>query len=126
MAAAAAATSPASSGAITSPASSERWQAEVSDIMNQLRADEYQHLDLDFVDAACACRYVEAQRGDRAKALKGILATAQWRVDTIPKPLGCEACRNDRTLHCFELIGHDADDRPIIYGCPARATKASA
>ena len=45
MAAAAAAASPASSGAIASPASSERWQAEVSDIMNQLRADEYQHLE---------------------------------------------------------------------------------
>ncbi len=104
-----------------------KWQSEIEDIRLQLPEHKTKHElplhALDFADDSCLQRYVEAHRGDTSKALKGILATAAWRQDTVPKPLGCSVCSQERTNHCFELVGHDKFDRPIIYGCPARASR---
>ena len=101
------------------------WQVQVEEVQKSLQSSQNTNRDLKFADEACIRRYVQAQRGDTKKALKGIVSTAEWRIETIPKPLGCSVCKADSSIHCFELIGHDQYDRPVIYGCPARATKAS-
>lgn len=104
-------------------ADTQKWAKEIAKINAELPTAIQDALDLEFVDDSCIGRYVEAQRGDAKKALRGIVSTATWRQDTIPRPLGCSVCKKDKTIHCFELVGHDQFDRPIIYGCPARATK---
>lgn len=76
-----------------------------------------------FATRACLARYLVAHRQDVAAAVKGVLATLQWRRDTVPRPLGCPSCVEEPSTHCFEFVGHDRTGRPIIYGCPARATK---
>ena len=102
-------------------------QVDIDHIQHDIEAFISTHLDtcMKFADKSCIGRYLDAHRGVVAKASKGIISTAKWRKETVPSPLGCAVCKVDRTTHCFEFIGHDQFDRPVIYGAPARATKVS-
>lgn len=110
------------------PVSDEDAASARKTLQEHLETDEYKHLQQAAavtVDDACIRRYMVAKRQSVDAAVRGILATLQWRMDTIPDPLQCTTCCTTPSSHCFEFVGHDWFGRPVIYGCPTRASNVS-
>lgn len=49
--------------------------------------------------------------------------TLDWRDETVnSRSLACLLCqRAGARAHCFDCVGVDGFNRPVLYGCPARS-----
>ncbi|KXS19536.1 CRAL/TRIO domain-containing protein [Gonapodya prolifera JEL478] len=72
-------------------------------------------------------RYLVARNFSSEESLKMLRASLEWRetcgfIPETPSDFKCELCEDESTSHNFIPIGWDRKSRPVIYGCPARAT----
>lgn len=85
-------------------------------------------VDLEQVDDLMIERYLRACHGDTKLAIKRIKATLAWRIKERPHDMVCSACldvgcsNNSAAAHHMHVVGHDFQNRPVIYSCLAVAT----
>jgi hypothetical protein len=54
--------------------------------------------------------------------VKRLHATLAWRAEEKPDEMFCRACVATPGSHYMHVIGHDVEQRPIIYSCLAMAS----
>jgi len=73
--------------------------------------------------ARAAARFLRAHRGDQEAAQANLTDTVEWRRTAIkPDSWGGRYTEDDHRF-CFIPLGLDKAKRPVVYGCPARASE---
>lgn len=73
-------------------------------------------------DDAMISRYIRATSGDLKHSLKRIRDTLAWWTKEDPHHMTCTACQANAKAHYMHVVGHDIQERPVIYSCLELAT----
>lgn len=71
-------------------------------------------------------RFLRAHRGDQTKAQNNMQTTLLWRRDALKPEAWAGRYSRDAHDFCFVPLGLDNAGRPVIYGCPSRASNRDA
>lgn len=71
---------------------------------------------------SAAPRFLRAHRGDLANSQQGISSTVEWRCTGVKPDAWAGRYSEEAHKFCFIPLGLDLFKRPVVYGCPARAS----